>query len=46
MHADAEKLLWDASRAAERVARFLAGKAFADYLQGEASSQPAWSLCA
>jgi uncharacterized protein with HEPN domain len=35
MHADAEKLLWDASRAADRVARFIAGKAFADYLQDE-----------
>ena len=35
MHADAEKLLWDASRAADRAARFIAGKTFADYLQDE-----------
>jgi uncharacterized protein with HEPN domain len=35
MHADAEKLLWDASLAADRVARFIAGKTFADYLQDE-----------
>jgi hypothetical protein len=32
MHADAEKLLWDASHAAGRVERFIAGKSFADYL--------------
>ncbi len=31
MHADARKLLWDASSAAERVARFTKGKTFADY---------------
>jgi uncharacterized protein with HEPN domain len=31
MHADAHKLLWDAQKAAERVARFTAGKVFADY---------------
>jgi uncharacterized protein with HEPN domain len=31
MHADARKLLWDAQRAAERVARFTHGKSFADY---------------
>jgi uncharacterized protein with HEPN domain len=31
MHADAPKLLWDARRAAERVARFTRGKSFADY---------------
>jgi len=35
MHADAEKLLWDASHAAGRVERFIAGKRFADYLQDE-----------
>jgi uncharacterized protein with HEPN domain len=35
MHADAEKLLWDARLAADRVARFIAGKTFADYLQDE-----------
>lgn len=35
MHADAEKLLWDARLAADRVARFIAGKSFADYLQDE-----------
>ena len=33
MHADAEKLLWDASHAADRVGRFIAGKNFADYPQ-------------
>jgi uncharacterized protein with HEPN domain len=31
MHADAIKLLWDARRAGERVARFTRGKTFADY---------------
>lgn len=31
MHADARKLLWDAQQAAERVARFAAGKTFTDY---------------
>ncbi|MBK8132960.1 MAG: DUF86 domain-containing protein [Gammaproteobacteria bacterium] len=31
MHADARKLLWDAQQAAERIARFTAGKGFADY---------------
>jgi len=35
MHADAHKLLWDARLAADRVARFIAGKTFADYLQDE-----------
>ena len=31
MHADVRKLLWDASRAAERIAQFTSGKTFADY---------------
>lgn len=31
MHADAAKLLWDAYRAAERVARYTAGKTLAEY---------------
>jgi uncharacterized protein with HEPN domain len=31
MHADARKLLWDARRAAERVAKFTRGKTFAEY---------------
>jgi uncharacterized protein with HEPN domain len=31
MHADARKLLWDAGQAAARVARFTAGKNYADY---------------
>jgi len=31
MHADARKLLWDAQQAAARIARFTAGKGFADY---------------
>ena len=31
MHADARKLLWDAQQAAERIARFTAGKGFTDY---------------
>jgi uncharacterized protein with HEPN domain len=31
MHADSRKLLWDAQRAAGRVARFTTGKSFADY---------------
>ena len=31
MHVDARKLLWDAQQAAERIARFTAGKTFVDY---------------
>jgi uncharacterized protein with HEPN domain len=31
MHADARKLLWDARHAAERIARFTAGKVFTEY---------------
>ena len=31
MHDDAAKLLWDARRAAERIARYTAGKTFSDY---------------
>lgn len=31
MHPDSGKPLWDAQQAAERVARFVAGKSFADY---------------
>jgi uncharacterized protein with HEPN domain len=31
MHPDSGKLLWDAQQAAERVARFSAGKSFAEY---------------
>jgi uncharacterized protein with HEPN domain len=31
MHADARKLLWDARRAVDRVARFTRGRSFADY---------------
>jgi len=31
MHADSLKLLWDARHAADRVARFISGKSFADY---------------
>lgn len=31
MHADARKLLWDAQDAAERIARFTAGKTFAEH---------------
>lgn len=31
MHADAAKLLWDAQQSAERIARYTAGKSFADY---------------
>ena len=31
MHADAHKLLWDARQAAERVARFTAGRTFVEY---------------
>lgn len=31
MHADARKLLWDAQQAAERIARFTAGRRFAEY---------------
>ena len=32
---EAEKYLWDARRAAERIARFTAGRAFDDYLGDE-----------
>jgi uncharacterized protein with HEPN domain len=35
MHADAEKLLWDAKLATDRVVRFIAGRSFADYLHDE-----------
>lgn len=35
MHADAAKLLWDAQQAAERIARFTAGKTIADYSADE-----------
>ena len=35
MHADARKLLWDAQQAADRVARFTAGKSFPDYSADE-----------
>ena len=31
MHADARKLLWDAQDAAERIARFTAGRSFSEY---------------
>ena len=31
MHADAAKLLWDARQAAERIARYTAGKTLAEY---------------
>ena len=31
MHPDVNKLVWDARQAAERVARFAAGKTFAEY---------------
>jgi uncharacterized protein with HEPN domain len=31
MHPDAGKLVWDAQQAAERVARFTAGKSLAEY---------------
>ena len=31
MHPDAAKLVWDAQQAAERVARFTAGRGFAQY---------------
>ncbi len=31
MHADAGKLIWDARHAAERVARYTAGKTLVDY---------------
>ena len=31
MRPDARKLLWDAQNAAERIARFTAGKTFGDY---------------
>jgi len=39
MHADARKLLWDAQQAAERIARFTAGKGFTDYEVDEALNQ-------
>jgi hypothetical protein len=35
MHADAAKLLWDARQAVQRVARFVEGKSFDDYLQDD-----------
>lgn len=35
MHADAAKLLWDAKTALERVARFVAGRSFEEYLLDE-----------
>jgi uncharacterized protein with HEPN domain len=35
MQRDPRKYLWDAQQAAERVARFVAGKAFDDYLADE-----------
>jgi uncharacterized protein with HEPN domain len=35
MHAEARKLLWDAQQAADRVARFTAGKALTDYSADE-----------
>jgi uncharacterized protein with HEPN domain len=35
MHAEAGKLLWDARQAADRLARFTSGKAFADYSADE-----------
>ena len=35
MNADARKLLWGAQQAAERVARFIHGKTFADYRADE-----------
>lgn len=35
MHADASKLLCDASRAVERLGRFTAGKTFAEYVADE-----------
>jgi len=35
MHADAEKLLWDARLATDRIARFIAGKAFDDCHHGD-----------
>ena len=31
MHPDADKLVWDAQQAAERVARFTAGRTLAEY---------------
>ena len=31
MHADAGKLIWDARHAAERVARYTAGRTLGDY---------------
>ncbi len=35
MHDDARKLLWDAQQAAERIARFTAGKHIDDYKSDE-----------
>lgn len=35
MHADAPKLLWDASQAAQRIARFTEGKTWSDYRSDE-----------
>ncbi len=35
MHADAKKLLWDAHRAAERVARFTHARSCDDYMADE-----------
>ena len=35
MRRDPRKYLWDAQQAAERIARFLAGKTFDDYLADE-----------
>ena len=35
MRRDPRKYLWDAQQAAERVARFVAGKSFDDYLADE-----------
>jgi hypothetical protein len=43
MHADAEKLLWDASHAADRVVRFIAGKSFADYPQDLATPRASFA---
>src|SRR5581483_6403353 len=38
MHADARKLLWDARRAAERVAHFTQGKTFAELPGGRSAA--------
>jgi uncharacterized protein with HEPN domain len=35
MHADAQKLLWDAQQAADRIDRFTSGKSFSDYSANE-----------